>query len=37
MLFVTTRDEECLRRRLERDTAERGRTRERLDQYYATV
>jgi uridine kinase len=37
-VFVTTRDEECLRRRLERDIAERGRTRESvLDQYYSTV
>jgi len=37
-VFVTTRDEECLRRRLERDIAERGRTRESvLEQYYTTV
>ena len=37
-VFVTTREEECLRRRLERDIAERGRTRESvLEQYYATV
>jgi uridine kinase len=37
-VFVTTRDEECLRRRMERDIAERGRTRESvLDQYYSTV
>jgi uridine kinase len=37
-VFVTTRDEECLRRRLERDIAERGRTRESvLEQYYSTV
>lgn len=37
-VFVTTRDEECLRRRLERDIAERGRTRESvLEQYYGTV
>jgi uridine kinase len=37
-VFVTTRDEECLRRRLERDIAERGRRRESvLEQYYATV
>jgi len=37
-VFVTTRDNECLRRRLERDIAERGRTRESvLEQYYATV
>jgi uridine kinase len=37
-VFVTTRDEECLRRRLERDIAERGRTRESvMEQYYATV
>jgi uridine kinase len=37
-VFVTTRDEECLRRRLERDIAERGRTRECvLEQYYGTV
>lgn len=37
-VFVTTRDEECLRRRLERDIAERGRTRESvLNQYYSTV
>jgi uridine kinase len=37
-VFVTTRDEECLRRRLERDIADRGRTRESvLEQYYATV
>jgi uridine kinase len=37
-VFVTTRDEECLRRRLERDIAERGRTRESvLEQYTSTV
>ena len=37
-VFVTTRDEECLRRRLERDIAERGRTRESvLEQYNNTV
>ena len=37
-VFVTTRDEECLRRRLERDIAERGRTKQSvLDQYYGTV
>jgi len=37
-VFVTTRDEECLRRRLERDMAERGRTQESvLEQYYSTV
>ncbi len=37
-VFVTTREEECLRRRLERDIAERGRTRESvLEQYYRTV
>ncbi len=37
-VFVTTHDEECLRRRLERDIAERGRTRESvLEQYYSTV
>jgi uridine kinase len=37
-VFVTTRDEECLRRRLERDIAERGRTSESvLDQYNSTV
>jgi uridine kinase len=37
-VFVTTRAEECLRRRLERDIAERGRTRENvLEQYYGTV
>ncbi len=37
-VFVTTRDEECLRRRLERDIAERGRTRECvLAQYNSTV
>ena len=37
-VFVTTRDVECLRRRLERDIAERGRTRESvLEQYYSTV
>lgn len=37
-VFVTTRDEQCLRRRLERDIAERGRTRESvLEQYYSTV
>jgi uridine kinase len=37
-VFVTTRDEECLRRRLERDIAERGRTRESvLEQYHTTV
>jgi uridine kinase len=37
-VFVATRDEECLLRRLERDIAERGRTRESvLDQYYSTV
>lgn len=37
-VFVTTRQEECLRRRLERDIAERGRTRECvLEQYYSTV
>lgn len=37
-IFVTTRDEECLRRRLERDIAERGRTRESvIEQYNSTV
>ncbi len=37
-VFVTTRDEECLRRRMERDIAERGRTRESvLEQYNSTV
>ena len=37
-VFVTTDDAECLRRRLERDIAERGRTRESvLRQYYGTV
>lgn len=37
-VFVTTREEECLRRRLERDTVERGRTRESvLEQYSTTV
>jgi uridine kinase len=37
-VFVTTRDEECLRRRLERDIAERGRTHESvLEQYHSTV
>jgi uridine kinase len=37
-LFVETRPEECLRRRIERDVAERGRTRESvLAQYQATV
>ncbi len=37
-VFVTTSDQECLRRRLERDIAERGRTRESvLRQYHATV
>ena len=37
-VFVTTRDEVCLRRRLERDIAERGRTRESvLEQYSRTV
>jgi len=37
-VFVTTDDAECLRRRLERDIAERGRTRESvLHQYYGTV
>ncbi len=37
-VFVTTRNEECLRRRLERDIAERGRTRESvLEQYNSTV
>ena len=37
-MFVTTREEECLRRRMERDIAERGRTRESvLEQYYGTV
>jgi uridine kinase len=37
-VFVTTRDEECLRRRLERDIAERGRTRESvIEQYRNTV
>ena len=36
-VFVTTRDEECLRRRLERDIAERGRTRESVLQQYAST
>lgn len=37
-VFVSTRDEECLRRRLERDIAERGRTRQSvIHQYYTTV
>jgi len=37
-VFVSTNDEECLRRRLERDIAERGRTRECvLRQYEETV
>ncbi len=37
-VFVATRDEECLRRRMERDVAERGRTRESvLKQYSETV
>ncbi len=37
-VFVATRDSECLRRRLERDIAERGRTRESvLHQYDSTV
>jgi uridine kinase len=37
-IFVTTDAEECLRRRIERDTAERGRTRECvLLQYHTTV
>jgi len=37
-VFVVTRPEECLRRRLERDIAERGRTRESvIEQYEKTV
>jgi uridine kinase len=37
-VFVTTDEAECLRRRLERDIAERGRTRESvLEQYSKTV
>jgi uridine kinase len=37
-VFVTTNNAECLRRRLERDIAERGRTRESvLQQYDRTV
>ncbi len=37
-IFVTTQAGECLRRRLERDIAERGRTRQSvLDQYNKTV
>jgi len=37
-VFVTTQPEECLRRRLDRDIAERGRTMESvLDQYNKTV
>jgi uridine kinase len=37
-VFVTTRPEECLRRRIHRDVAERGRTRESvIEQYEATV
>jgi uridine kinase len=37
-VFVTTQPEECLRRRMERDIAERGRTRESVvQQYSATV
>jgi uridine kinase len=37
-IFVSTDGEECLRRRMERDVAERGRTRESvLDQYQRTV
>lgn len=36
--FVETPPEECLRRRMERDVAERGRTRESvIDQYHQTV
>jgi uridine kinase len=36
--FVETDEQECLRRRVERDIAERGRTRESvLSQYAATV
>ena len=37
-VFVETDETECLRRRMERDIAERGRSRESvLAQYYATV
>jgi uridine kinase len=37
-VFVNTRREECLRRRIRRDISERGRTRESvLDQFNATV
>jgi uridine kinase len=37
-VFVTTQPEECLRRRLQRDMAERGRTHQSvLQQYNATV
>jgi uridine kinase len=37
-VYVTTRPEECLRRRLERDIAERGRTRESVvERYQKTV
>ncbi len=37
-VFVVTDPEECLRRRIERDIAERGRTRESvIEQYNATV
>jgi uridine kinase len=37
-VYVTTRPEECLRRRMERDIAERGRTRESVvEQYEKTV